>query len=153
MISNQEALSSEPNISPSQNPVVKQGLLAGIKKRIKKVYDCLTGSETCSPDEIILARVSMIIAGIEIYRTMHAPLWWLERQRQHVLQQKTKALSNSTDVIEEVQCCICFGKENLGGIPCISPEVAHSSQVCINCLVHLKIRKASCPVCRAVLNI
>lgn len=111
-----------------------------IKNRVIKTYNCLMGSDSCSPDEVILTRLVAIMVSMELYRRLHVPLWWIEGQRQQVLKRNNIIVPDDQ---KEETCCTCYGEEMLDLIPC---KNKHPQQLCTLCLRSILERKMICPM-------
>ncbi len=146
-----------------ENKVKNAG--SGAKKRIKKIYDCLRGDESCTANEIILTRVIAVIVAIEIYHHLQLSSWWIRiksrRARLRMERERREAEEKRGPI--ETSCCCCLSEENelntgvwLRDLPC--PGIpTHPSQICTKCLPRLAsdpydASKIPCPICRQNLD-
>jgi len=150
--------------APQKSSLSKNGLQnkvrhvgSTIKRRVRKVYKSARGDNDCSPEEIMLTRLLLLITFAKIYHKLYFSPYWMRIKRNRTLQAMKKRHATSADVVgsetdKASQCCICLeeGLSDLGDVPC-SSKIAHTDKICIVCLTDLHTRGMDCPLCRGAL--
>ncbi len=151
---------------------------ATVKNRVKKLYNCLIGDENCSANEVILARLIVIIATAGIYHTVSS---WLLRIKSHRARRRMerkrlerlerlardehkkkkreerekadlqKKLDELPKYVPGTDCCICQDTPTVKN-PLVKPNCGNPhDRFCFNCLANWSKRSRTCPICRGAL--
>jgi hypothetical protein len=141
------------------------------KKRITKLYKSFIGDESCSANEVILARLIVIIATVEIYHNVAFSSWWIRIQShkaiQHMKRKRLERLEHEQRKTSRTgqeaaalpnfnpdrDCCICREQPLTANNFFVEPRCGnkHSGKICIQCLNTWSEKNNTCPICRGLL--